>query len=129
MSELKELTAAELVDLHNERCRPEEAIEGPWKASKAELIDLIRTLGDCDETDMPETVTEADRPRSAATIGALVAELLIDPDLSYAEIVERVKEQFPNARTTARSVASVAVALRKKGVEIPKRGKRGRRGQ
>ena len=123
--ELHEKTAAELVELHNERCRPEDVIEGPWKASKAELIDLIRAFGDVDEADAPETVTDKDEPRSVATIGALVAELLRDPDLSYAEIVDRVKAQFPDARTTARSVASVAVGLRKKGVEIPKRGRRG----
>lgn len=48
---------------------------------------------------------------------------LTQTDLGYAEIVDKVLEEHPDARTTARSVASVASALRKKGVDVPMRRK------
>lgn len=55
------------------------------------------------------------------TIGAMVGELLLDPDLGYEEIVELVRKQFPDAKTSARSVASVAAVMRKKGTPVPLR--------
>lgn len=57
------------------------------------------------------------------TIGAVVQELLMDVDNAYVEIVAEVKRRFPDAKTTARSVASVAATLRKKGVDVPTRRK------
>lgn len=57
------------------------------------------------------------------TIGAVVHELLLDVDHTYVEIVAEVKRRFPDAKTTARSVASVAATLRKKGVDVPTRRK------
>ncbi|RYH00687.1 hypothetical protein EU805_17130 [Salipiger sp. IMCC34102] len=57
------------------------------------------------------------------TIGSMVQELLIDPDLGYTAIVDRVMTDFPDAKTSVRSVASVAAVLRKKGVNIPIRRK------
>ena len=62
-------------------------------------------------------------PERMGTIGELVHELLMDVDLTYLEIVALVKEKFPDARTTARSVASVAAVLRKKGAPVPTRRK------
>ena len=47
----------------------------------------------------------------------------MDETLDYAAIVARVVAEFPDARTTARSVASVAAVLRKKGVDVPLRRK------
>lgn len=41
--------------------------------------------------------------------------------LSYEAIAERVRAKHPEARTTARSVASVASGLRAAGVELPDR--------
>jgi hypothetical protein len=55
------------------------------------------------------------------TIGELITDLLKTTDLSNQEIVERVKSQFPDAKTTAKSVASVASVARKYGVNIAKR--------
>jgi len=52
-----------------------------------------------------------------------VQELLMDVDNAYVEIVAEVKRRFPDAKTTARSVASVAATLRKKGVDVPTRRK------
>jgi hypothetical protein len=54
-------------------------------------------------------------------IGALVKELLNDANLTYAQIVDRVVAVHPEAKTSARSVASTAAALRKGGTEVPKR--------
>ncbi|MEM8554256.1 MAG: hypothetical protein AAGF71_05445 [Pseudomonadota bacterium] len=55
------------------------------------------------------------------TIGSLLQELLMNPGLGYEAIVDRVLEEFPDARTTVRSVASVAAVLRKKGTDVPMR--------
>ena len=110
MEDLNRRTAEELISLHNARCAEEDRIEGPWKQSKRDLIDRIRALG----------TTEEDGPRSgsaddAKTVGALV-EALVATELTYDEIVRMVRERFPDARTTARSVASVASVLRMRGV-------------
>ena len=58
------------------------------------------------------------------TVGALVKELLMDANLTYAEIVARVMAEHPKANTSARSVASTAAGLRKGGTEVPKRRSR-----
>ena len=60
-------------------------------------------------------------PEPKRTIGSLVQELLIDPDLGYPAIVDRVVAEFPDAKTSVRSVASVAAVLRKKGVDVTMR--------
>lgn len=125
VTELHQRTAAELVELHNGRCRPEDRIDGPWKASKAELVGRIEALGGPEPKDEPDGAAEATTVVSGRTIGALVAELLADPDLGYAEIVAAVRERFPEARTTARSVASVAARMRRDGADVPRRGGKG----
>lgn len=63
------------------------------------------------------TMEDEKRP----SIGAEVATLLMDAGLSYPDIVDAILVIFPNAKTTARSVASVAARLRKSGVEVPLR--------
>lgn len=62
-------------------------------------------------------------PEPKRTIGSLVQELLMDPGLGYLAIVDRVVAEFPDAKTSVRSVASVAAGLRKKGVDVPIRRK------
>jgi hypothetical protein len=62
-------------------------------------------------------------PERKGTIGELVHELLMDVNLTYVEIVSLVKDKFPDAKTTSRSVASVAAVLRKKGASVPIRRK------
>lgn len=54
------------------------------------------------------------------TVGALV-ESMLTTDAAYDEIVAAVRERFPDAKTTSRSVASVASAMRRRGVEVPHR--------
>ncbi len=64
-------------------------------------------------------VPEGAKPRR--TIGSMIHELLMDEALAYAAIVDRIMDEFPDAKTTVRSVASVAAVLRKKGVDVPMR--------
>ena len=54
-------------------------------------------------------------------VGEMAKKLLVETDHGYAEIVEAIKAKHPKAKTTARSVASIACNLRKKGVEVPMR--------
>lgn len=54
-------------------------------------------------------------------ISALVRKVLLETDLPYDKIVERVLKAHPNARTTARSVASVASDLRRSGQSVAMR--------
>jgi hypothetical protein len=60
----------------------------------------------------------AESPRS---IGEMVERLLMDPSLNYVEIASRARAQFAHARTTNRSVASVAKAMRARGVDVARR--------
>ncbi len=73
------------------------------------------------ESTAPEADDEPEQPKR--TIGALVQELLMDEALGYKEIVETVRGQFPDAKTSVRSVASVAAVMRKRGVDVPMRRK------
>lgn len=81
-------------------------------------------LGD-HAVDMPEAVAAeepVDAPRpSHGAINAMVKDLLTDPDLSYEAIVDRVLAAHPTARTTARSVASTASVMRRKGENVLRR--------
>ncbi|MGH1414804.1 MAG: hypothetical protein ACRBB0_15050 [Pelagimonas sp.] len=70
----------------------------------------------------PEAEQVPKQPRR--TIGRIVEELLVDEALDYAAIVDRVVLEFPKAKTTARSVASVAAVMRKKGLDVPSRRRR-----
>ena len=55
------------------------------------------------------------------TIGELIQDLLMNSDLSNQQIADKVKEKFPEAKTTHKSVASIASVARKYGVLVPKR--------
>jgi hypothetical protein len=67
------------------------------------------------------TVTEAARiPRGA--INAMCVELL-QTDMPYEDIVASIKAAYPTAKTTARSLASVAMDLRADGQAVPTRRK------
>jgi hypothetical protein len=61
-------------------------------------------------------------PRHGGPIGGLIAELLLRPELDYAQIVWRVKQAFPEAKTSTKSVASTARDLRRNGIALPARG-------
>lgn len=70
-------------------------------------------------------VDSAEAPtRSGKGIGKLLESLLLDAEgFDYPTIVEMVAGEFPDAQTSTRSVASVAAALRRNGVEVPLRRK------
>lgn len=116
--ELYSRTAAELVEMHNRLCPEGEALNGPWKASKRELIGRIRALGDRSTDDQaPETTEEAEE-RPKETVGGFV-EAMLATEAAYADIARMARERFEGAQTTSRSVASVASVLRKRGVRVP----------
>lgn len=72
-----------------------------------------------------ETAPEAEQQQvtdeKKITIGSIVTEMVMDAALTYDNIVDMVREQFPEANTSRRSVASVASRLRKAGIDVPKR--------
>jgi len=85
-----------------------------------------KTHGDKATDNTKVTSAESIDTRPKQTVGTLVADLLTDTALSYAEIVVQVKSDFPEAKTTPRSVASIASMLRRKGQDIPSRRKAAR---
>jgi hypothetical protein len=65
------------------------------------------------DADAPIVEISADK-----SIGQMVERLLTDPTLNFVEIARRVREHFPHARTTNRSVASTAKAMRARGADV-----------
>ena len=112
-----------------------------WKNGQAKLLEAIAKLTPVDnevthETEVPQveqteetvsnevahvtTETVEKAPRGA--IGNLVMDLL-QTEMPYEDIVKQVRETYPSAKTTARSIASVAMDLRAAGLTIPSRRK------
>lgn len=110
------MTTNELIDKHNELARAAGLPElTEWKKAKAELEARIAAMTR-DPLDM-----DAPAPKARPSISAIVAELLTDAALNYAEVADLVRQRVPDAATSARSVASIALQLRKKGHVIPAR--------
>lgn len=80
--------------------------------------DLSDVEGRTDETEEKEAPLI---PRGA--IGAMSIKLLTGSDEPYTDIVAKIVAKYPTAKTTARSLASVAMDLRRVGVEVPSRRK------
>lgn len=94
----------------------------PRKNTPHALAELTPVGGDKNEGDQGTgTETTAEPKPQRGTVGALVKELLLDAELTYAEIVTRVMAAHPQANTSARSVASTAAVLRKGGADVPTR--------
>lgn len=74
-----------------------------------------------------QTEVPADEPAAPliprGAIGAMSIELLTGSDEPYADIVAKIVAKYPTAKTTARSLASVAMDLRRDGIEVPSRRK------
>jgi hypothetical protein len=120
MTDFQNMTTAQLIEQHNRHCPKTERITS-WKTSKAKLIAKIEALGAAAaQTDAPKAA-EKSGAAPEATIGESVRRLLLDGSLTYAQIVELVRAAHPEAATTARSVASVACAMRKGGADVPTR--------
>ena len=121
--DLHEMTAAELVRLHDRLCPEGDRIGRPWKRAKAELVDRVRPRLEAGEHSAASGPTEAKASATEdapATVGKLVECLLVADDgtWSYAAVVEEVRRRFPQAKTTRRSVASVAADLRRRGLWV-----------
>ena len=99
------MTINEMIALHNDLA-PASMKLNTWKKSKAELQARIDRL----------------KP-ARGVIGRTVEEFVRLTDLPYCAIETHVRKMFPNARTSRRSIASVAADLRRNGVQVPYRRK------
>ena len=68
-----------------------------------------------------EQAAPAKEEQAKPTIQSIIAELVMQPELTYLQISEMVREQIEGANTSTRSVASVASRMRKSGVDVPLR--------
>ncbi|GAA5071270.1 hypothetical protein N0B44_13260 [Roseibacterium beibuensis] len=95
----------------------------PEAAENAEpTVPVANDAPECEQTvDEKIAAATVHGPKPKRTIGSLVQELLMDPDLRYLAIVDRVVAEFPDAKTSVRSVASIAAVLRKNGIDVPMR--------
>lgn len=66
---------------------------------------------------------KSDLPRTDGRLSRMVEDLVENTTLNYADIVARVKAEFPSANTSTKSVASVACCMRRKGINVPLRMK------
>ena len=104
----------ELIERARRMCREHKIGMGAFDWPDAETVDTNARVEDTSAAEEPT----AEAPRS---IGEMVERLLMDPSLNYVEIASRVRAQFAHARTTNRSVASVAKAMRARGVDVARR--------
>lgn len=136
---LEDLTVAELLTIHNRLVVDEDRQLKSWKRAKGLLIERIREAQEVarmaqeleDNATRLDVVADSDEGENAEgttenlTIGSVVSQLVLNPLLSYDQIVDMIRSQFPGANTSRRSVASVAARLRKAGVIVPLRRKKG----
>lgn len=114
------MTTQNLIAKHNEVARAAGLPElTEWKRSKHELEARIASIPS-DPLDI-EAAPEPSAPERKPSVAAIVAEVVMDAALSYAEVAEEARRRVPGASTTARSVASIAMRLRKDGLVIPGR--------
>ncbi len=59
------------------------------------------------------------RPRAEADHRLADERILVEPDLGYLPVGDRVVAKFPNAKTSVRCVASVAALVCQSGVDVP----------
>lgn len=112
---------SEPATVRDEKDPPESKINGRKEGAKLAPDKRAKSLGDREPTDTEQEVTEAVPHQPRQTIGDMVADLLMDPTLDYITIVRKVIERYPSAKTTTRSVASVASVMRRNGQDVPKR--------
>lgn len=121
-------------DANAEKVQADDAEHGQFHVLsdqvQAEEVENILT---CSETDAylekvmsVETFKVQDTPLkkfdvNRGLITAMVKDFLLNTDLGYATIVENVLSKHPKAKTTARSVASVASDMRSSGSKVPMR--------
>lgn len=64
---------------------------------------------------------KSDMPKTDGTLSRRVEYLVRETTMSYVDIVATVRQEFPHANTTTKSVASVACVMRKAGTHVPYR--------
>jgi hypothetical protein len=101
----------------------DDGAEAQPPAAADDLGDVAADVSEAVATEDQTGTHEPDAGPARGSINAMVKDLLADPDLSYGAIVERVMAAHPGARTTARSVASTASVMRRKGETVPMRKK------
>lgn len=74
--------------------------------------------GDDEVSELPTVDDPIAETPADQSIGQMVERLLMDPTLNFVELARRVREHFPHARTTNRSVASTAKAMRSRGDNV-----------
>ena len=74
------------------------------------------------EPEVPAETPAAPEKSPRGAIGIMVMDLL-QTDMPYKDIVTKVRETYWDAKTTERSIASVAMDLRRDGVNVPPRRK------
>lgn len=97
----------------------------PMGENGNELVDPIDEPSDLSDVEgRTDEIEEKEAPLiPRGAIGAMSIELLTGSDEPYADIVAKIVAKYPTAKTTARSLASVAMDLRRDGVEVPSRRK------
>lgn len=105
---------------------PEDVVDQPIAPETEPQTDQTEQPSDLSDVEGQTETTELAAelpliPRGA--IGAMSIELLTASDELYESIVAKIVAKYPTAKTTARSLASVAMDLRRDGVEVPSRRK------
>ena len=73
------------------------------------------------EANVNESLTWIPGPAPRGGLSRMVESLILNSPLTYGQIVMRVRENYPDCRTSTKSVASVARDLKKKGYPVPNR--------
>lgn len=89
------------------------------KVDNAELDVQLMTVADAIAAGLVRLTS--DLPLTNGDLSRRVESLVRDTNMTYADIVATIKHEFPHARTTTKSVASVACVMRKKGIRVPLR--------
>jgi hypothetical protein len=85
--------------------------------------DTMQDIGWYDEDYASEkSVAAMTATPTSCGITAMCRHLIKNTTLTYNQIVSQVREAHPTAKTSVKSLASIARDMRKAGVELPKRG-------
>lgn len=121
----REKLESQIADLTDELgdLEPDEVVDQtdptmPMGENGNSLVDPLDEPSDLSDPEVGQT--EVKIPRGA--INAMCVELL-QTDMPYEDIVAAIRERYPTAKTTARSLASVAMDLRVDGLTVPTRRK------
>lgn len=103
-------------------------VEGAAQAEHQSDFVPPTVVSDAPKDDEPPKASEAPQTLTAAERGAIgiMARDLLQTDAPYEEIALAIRARYPHAKTTARSLASVAADMRRDGIPCPPRRKGGK---